>query len=146
MRGSLLLRRALRDAARGIWSAAEGDLMDLIGSSDLEQPEFNVALYTEDGTLLGIVDAWWQRAGVAAEVDSLEHHFKNSEDREATMERHNRIARRMVHLLHFTPRRITSDGGGVLNDLSIAIEEGARRPPLPIRGVPQRARAQRTSA
>jgi hypothetical protein len=140
VRGSLLLRRALRDAARGIWSAAEGDLMDLIRSSDLEQPEFNVALYAEDGTLLGIVDAWWQRAGVAAEVDSLEHHFKNSEDREATMERHNRIARRMINLLHFTPLRITSDGTGVLTDLRIAIAEGRRRPPLPIRGVPQRAR------
>ena len=33
-RGSAMLLRGLRDAARGIWSAAEGDLMDLIDRSD----------------------------------------------------------------------------------------------------------------
>jgi len=137
--GSLLLRRSLRDVARGIWSAAEGDLMDLIHTSDIEQPEYNVALYAEDGTPLGIVDAWWQRAGVAAEVDSLEHLFKNKEDREHTMERHNRITRRLVTLLHFTPLRIKSDGAGILDDLRIAIAEGRSRPPLPIHGEPKRA-------
>jgi hypothetical protein len=137
-RGSLLLRRSLRDAAQGIWSAAEGDLMDLIQASDLEQPEFNVALYAEDGTLLGIVDAWWQSAGVAAEVDSREFHFEK-QDWEDTLNRHNRITASLVHLMHFTPRAIKTDGFSVLDNLRVAISQGSRNPPLPIRAERWRA-------
>jgi hypothetical protein len=137
-RGSLLLRRSLRDAAQGIWSAAEGDLMDLIRASDLEQPEFNVALYAEDGTLLGVVDAWWQCAGVAAEVDSREFHF-DKEDWEDTLDRHNRITASLVHLMHFTPRTIKTNGSSVLDKLRLAISQGSRNPALPIRAEPQRA-------
>jgi hypothetical protein len=114
--GSALLLRSLRDAARGIWSAAEGDLMDLIDRSGLPQPEYNVALYAEDGTFLGIVDAWWQRAGVAAEVDSQEFHFLPQDWRE-TLKRHNRITKHRVQLMHFPPHRIKTDGPGVIGDL-----------------------------
>jgi hypothetical protein len=137
MQGSRLLNRSLRDVAYGIWSAAEGDLMDLIQASDLKQPEFNVALYAENGTMLGIVDAWWQRAGVAAEVDSREFHFE-SRDWENTLERHNRITASLVHLMHFTPSKIQTEGSGVLDKLRIAIAEGVRNPPLPIRARPWR--------
>jgi hypothetical protein len=136
-RGAALLRRGLRDAAKGIWSAAEGDLADLIGRSDLEQPQFNVALYAEDGTFLGVVDAWWKRAGVAAEVDSREFHFEE-DDWENTMQRHNRIIARRVQLLHFTPCRIKSDGASILTELGIAIAHGTRNPPLPIKSMPWR--------
>lgn len=131
-RGSALLLRGLRDAARGIWSAAEGDLMDLIQRSDLPTPEYNVALYALDGEFLGIVDAWWQRAGVAAEVESREFHF-SVQDWHDTMARHNRITKRRVQLLHFPPSQIKSDGGTVLADLRTAITEGLATSPLPIR-------------
>ncbi|MBV9451876.1 MAG: hypothetical protein JO345_38910 [Streptosporangiaceae bacterium] len=138
-RGSALLRRGLHDAARGIWSAAEGDLADLIEGSDLEKPEYNVALYAEDGTFLGIVDAWWKRAGVAAEVDSREFHFEEG-DREKTMARHNLIIARRVQLMHFTPKRIKCDGDGILYELRIAIAEGKSNPPLPITSAPWRTK------
>jgi hypothetical protein len=133
-RGSALLLRGLRYAARGIWSAAEGELMDLIRRSDLPEPEYNVALYAEDGEFLGIVDAWWGRAGVAAEVDSQEFHFTR-EDWLSTMERHNRITKRRVQLMHFAPTRLKSDGTRVLAELRVAITEGLAAPPLPIRAV-----------
>lgn len=136
VRGSGLLLRGLCDAATGIWSAAEGQFMTLIEGSDLPRPEYNVALFAPDGTLLGIVDAWWGRAGVAAEVDSQEFHFKR-EDWLDTMRRHNRITKHRVQLLHFPPTQITSDGAAVLADLRDAIAEGLAAPPLPIRAVPQ---------
>ncbi|HEX6522333.1 MAG TPA: hypothetical protein VF070_20350 [Streptosporangiaceae bacterium] len=135
--GSALLLRSLRDAARGIWSAAEGDLMDLIDQSDLPQPEYNVALYAADGTFLGIVDTWWQRAGVAGEVDSQEFHFLPQDWRE-TLKRHNRITKHRVQLMHFPPHRIKTDGTGVVGELRDAITSGLAAPPLPIRGVPKR--------
>lgn len=132
-RGSALLLRGLRDVATGIWSAAEGDLMNLIKRSDLPEPEYNVALYTADGTFLGIVDAWWQRAGVAAEVDSLEFHFKGKAWRN-TMRRHNRITKHGVELMHLPPADITVEGARILADLRDAIATGLAAPPLPIRG------------
>jgi hypothetical protein len=134
-RGSAILLQGLRDAARGIWSSAEGKLMNLIERSDLPQPEYNVALYAADGELLGIVDAWWERAGVAAEVDSQEFHFKR-DDWLGTMKRSNRITRRRVQLMHFAPYRVDTDKAGVIAELRDAIAEGLAAPPLPIRGVP----------
>jgi hypothetical protein len=137
-RGSLLLRRSLRDAAKGIWSAAEGDLLDLIARSDLPEPEYNVSLYAADGEFLGVVDAWWQRAGVAAEVDSTEYHL-SVEDKERTETRHNRITRHGVQVLHFSPKRIKASADAVLTDLRIAISSGSAAPPVPIRVIPHRA-------
>jgi len=136
-RGSALLLDGLRDASTGIWSAAEGKLMDLINRSGLPRPEYNVALYAPDGECLGIVDAWWQDAGVAAEVDSQEFHFSRG-DWNQTMKRHNRIAKHRVVLLHFAPWRITSEGGGVVGELRDAIAAGRIAPPPLVRAVPQR--------
>lgn len=134
-RGSALLLRGLRDAATGIWSAAEGELMSLIRRSTLPQPQYNVALYTEDGTFIGIVDAWWQRAGVAAEVESQEFHFSRDGWRN-TMARHNQITKHRVQLMHFPPAQIRADGAKVLADLRVAIDNGLAAPPIPIRAVP----------
>jgi hypothetical protein len=55
----------------------------------LTDPRMMRALAHPDGTFLGIPDAWWQRAGVAAEVDSREYHI-SPENQERTRKRHNR--------------------------------------------------------
>ena len=137
-RGTALLRQGHLDAAKGIWSAAEGQLMELIEQSGLPEPEYNVALYAPDGEFLGIVDAWWERAGVAAEVDSREFHFSD-EDWRDTMKRHNRLTKYRVQLMHFPPARIQTDGDAVLAELRSAIKTGLAAPPLQIRAVSQRA-------
>jgi hypothetical protein len=132
--GAALLRRALSDVAQDIWSAAEGDFLDLLKRSDLPEPEFNVAIYAEGGTLLGIVDAWWDRACVAAEVDSREYHsFKSGW--EETMDRHNRLSAR-IRLLHFPPKRIRTSGDRVIGDLRAAILDGLGNPPRAIKAIP----------
>jgi hypothetical protein len=38
--------------------------------------------------------------------------------------------------LHFPPKRIKADPAGVISDLRSAIEQGSRRPPLPITALP----------
>ena len=43
---------------------------NLILRSDLPRPVFNARLVDVDGTLIAVTDAWWQEAGVAAEIDS----------------------------------------------------------------------------
>ena len=134
-RGSRLLRIALHEVGNGIWSVAEGDLKDLIDRSDLERPEYNVALYAQDGTFLGIADVWWRRAGVVAEVDSVQYHL-SPDDYRRTTTRHNRMAAHGINVLHFLPASIKSDGETIVKNLADAIEAGMRNPPLPVIAIP----------
>jgi hypothetical protein len=141
--GAALLRRALADVSRDIWSAAEGDFLQLLQCSDLPAPELNVAIYGADGTMLGIIDAWWSRACVGAEVDSREFHSDEEGSGqhgrqsawEDTMDRHNRLSA-VIRLLHFSPARIRSDGNAVINALRAAIRDGLSVPPREITAIP----------
>ncbi|HTU72464.1 MAG TPA: hypothetical protein VMG38_02995 [Trebonia sp.] len=133
--GSRLFRAALADLSHGIRSEAERDLKLLIDRTDLPTPIYNARLYLCDGTFLGMVDAWWPRAGVGAEVDSRQYHM-GAGDYSATMARHNRIEGAGVHLFHFLPRDIRPLWPQLLATIRNAIIEGVRRPPLPIITVP----------
>lgn len=129
--GSRLYRMALREASAGSRSAAEGDFMALVGRSGLPEPMYNAELYTADGIFLGIADAWWQRAGVVAEVDSRQYHL-SPRDYERTVMRHNRMAASGINLLHFLPSTIKSNPSSVVANLRGAITSGTAQPPLPI--------------
>ena len=129
--GSRFYRMALRECSLGSWSAAEGDLMKLISKSGLEEPIYNAALYAADGTFLGIADAWWQRAGVVAEVDSRQYHL-SPHDYERTVLRHNRMAAHGINLLHFLPKTLKSDPSTVVANLRGAIKSGRAQAPLRI--------------
>jgi hypothetical protein len=127
--GSRLYRLALRECIAGSRSAAEGDLMMLIGRSDLAEPMYNAELYTADGTFLGIADAWWQRAGVVAEVDSRRYHLSPA-DYERTVMRHNRMAAHGINVLHFLPDTVKTEPSAVIRSLRGALRSGTARPPL----------------
>jgi hypothetical protein len=101
-RGSALLRAALEEVRDGIRSVPEGDLRVLLRRERVPMPMFNARLYDEEKTLIAVADAWWEDAGVAAEVDSREYHY-SVEDWQRTMRRHDRLVARGVLVLHFTP-------------------------------------------
>jgi hypothetical protein len=136
--GSRHLATAIAEVSEGIRSAAEADLRFLINKSDLEKPMYNPRLYAADGTFLAEPDAWWRRAGVAAEVDSRQYHL-SPDDHERTTLRHNRMAAQGITLLHFLPGTLRSKSPVVVRDLRAAIESGNRRSPLPITAVPPEA-------
>lgn len=133
--GSHLYRKALAEVSAGVRSAAEGDLKELIEGSGMEQPIYNATLYAADGTFLGVADAWWQRAAVAAEVDSREYHL-SPEDYARTTTRHNRMAEHGVNVLHFLPSTLKRDPSRVLANLRGAIQRGNAQPALPIITIP----------
>jgi hypothetical protein len=133
-RGSRALRAALEEVADGVASAAEGDLRRLIKSGRLPEPMYNPSLYL-GSEFLGRPDVWWRDAGVAGEVDSREWHL-SPEQWNRSMVRHDKLSAQGIIVLHFTPRRIRSEGPKVIEDLRSAIEAGQRRPVLPIRTVP----------
>lgn len=133
--GSRLFRAALAELGGGIRSEAERDLKFLIDRTDLPTPMYNARLYLRDGTFLGMVDAWWPRAGVGAEVDSRQYHM-DAKDYSETMARHNRIEGAGVHLFHFLPKDIKPMWPQFAASIRNAISEGTKRPPLPIITVP----------
>jgi hypothetical protein len=133
--GSGQFRSALAEVSEGIRSEAERDLKFCIGRSDLPVPMYNARLYLLDGTFLAMPDAWWPRAGVAGEVDSLRHHIL-AKDHEETMARRNRMEAADVRVLQFLPRDIKALWPVHYQDLREAIAKGTKRPPLPIIAVP----------
>jgi hypothetical protein len=135
MAGSALLREALAEVGDGVRSVAEADFRDLILRSGLPKPVFNARLFEADGTSIATVDAWWQEAGVAAEIDSRAYHL-GADDQDRTTERHDKLIAHGIFPLHFAPKRIRTDAPGIIRDIRQAIEQGLQRPPLAIKGLP----------
>jgi hypothetical protein len=129
--GSRYLARALAEVSDGARSNAEIRLHKLIDSSGIEKPLYNASLYTEDGIFIAKPDAWWQRAGVAGEVDSRQYHFRAADYRD-TQGRHNRMERYGINVQHWLPSMIHEEPRTVLDDIQGALETGRTRPPLPV--------------
>lgn len=107
----------------------------MILRSDLPKPVFNAQLFDADGMFIATVDAWWQEAGVAVEIDSRAYHLAAG-DQDRTTNRHDELLAHGVFPLHFAPKRIKTDGPGVITQIRRAIEKGQQRPPLAIKGLP----------
>jgi hypothetical protein len=137
-------RSVLAEVADGIRSTAEGDLRDLIKAARLPTPLFNPSLYAGD-TFIAKPDAWWPDAGVSAEVDSRQWHL-SPEAWERTMNRHDLMGEFGIIPLHFSPRKIRHEPTEVIQRIKGALENGLKRPPLPIRTIPcPAARADRVN-
>jgi hypothetical protein len=128
---SARLRQVLGEAVAGIQSVAEGDFLDLIKRARLPVPMFNARLYAADGTFIARADAWWPKAGVAAEVDSKEWHLKPA-DWAQTMHRHARMTSYGILVLHFTPGQIRTDPATVVAALTDTLRAGAARQLPPV--------------
>jgi hypothetical protein len=102
----------------------------------LPRPIFNARLYAADGTFIATVDAWWEKAGVAAEIDSRAYHLAAA-DQDRTTERHNRLIAYGIFPLHFAPKRMRTDAAGIVREIGQAIDKSLQRPPLPVKGLPQ---------
>jgi very-short-patch-repair endonuclease len=133
VQGSALLRIAVADVYAGTRSNPEADLHDLIRRAKLPTPEFNPRLYAHE-EFIGSPDAWWQYAGVAAEVDSHEYHL-SPEDHDRTAARDTRMKKYGINVLHFTPRQIRTQPAEVIAAIKTALAAAAFLPPVPIRAV-----------
>jgi hypothetical protein len=135
VRQSALLREAIAEIGDNVRSVAEADFRALILRSKLPRPMFNAQLFDAAGRFVAMVDAWWQRAGVAAEVDSRAYHL-SADDQDYTTERHDELAAHGIIPLHFAPRLVRTAGPGVIAKIARTVEHGLRRPPLRITAIP----------
>jgi very-short-patch-repair endonuclease len=96
----------------------------------MPMPVFNARLYA--GTsLIAVADAWWEEAGVVAEVDSRAYHY-SAEDWQKTMQRHDRLVTHGVLVLHFAPAQIWAAPQEVAEQIRAALVAGQKRPRLAI--------------
>jgi hypothetical protein len=138
VKGSALFREALAEVGDGVRSVAEADFRLLVLRSGLPRPVFNAQLFDADGIFIATVDAWWQEAGVAAEIDSRAYHLAAA-DQDRTAERHDKLTAHGILALHFAPKRVKTDAPGIVSELQSAIDKGIARPRLPITAVRQAA-------
>jgi very-short-patch-repair endonuclease len=134
--GSARLRLVLGEIAEGVRSVAEADLRVLIKRERLPDPMYNARLLA-DGTFIASPDAWWPRAGVAAEVDSREWHL-SPQDWERTLARHARMSAHGIIVLHFPPARLRTEPRAVAAEIRSALAAGRDRPALNIKALPTR--------
>lgn len=126
-RGSALPRRVLAEIGDGVHSAAEAWARQLIGKTDLPKPQWNARIRLADGTLLGIVDAWWDEVGLAWEIDSYEFHLSPRMYAD-TLERGARLAAAGIAVVRTLPSRIRRDPRRVVDELTRAYQHAAARP------------------
>lgn len=128
--GSKWFRDALAEASEGVRSVAEADLKRAIVRSRMETPMYNPRLYliADDGTFtfLAQPDAWWQRACVAAEVDSLQYHFK-ANDYDKTLDRHNSMEAAGIQVLHFLPGNIKRNQDTIIATIAGTLQTAGQR-------------------
>jgi len=132
LRNAAALRAIMAEVIEGAMSVAEADLMHLIKRSSLPTPLYNPRLYV-NGDFLAKPDAWWEDAGVVAEVDSRQWHL-SPDAWEQTMRRHDRMGAAGITVLHFSPNQIRNDPGFVVRTIQGAL--GAGRPLPWIKTVP----------
>jgi hypothetical protein len=141
--GSALFSEALTDVADGIRSAAEGDLKDLLATSELPMPLFNPELFDGD-TFVARPDAWWPEFGIALEVDSHEWHM-SPQDHTRTVERQTQMGKYSIVVLRFTPRQIRAEPAKVIASIRDALESARGRPladaTMNLRTIPAAAKA-----
>ncbi len=126
-RGSALLREVIREMSVGVRSAAEGDLRDLIRAAGLPEPLWNVALYTEAGEFVALVDGYFEDAGVIIEYNSAEFH-SDLLDWEWTQERQMKLGAYGLIALPITKRRLRVDRAGLIAQLGDAVRNASSRP------------------
>jgi hypothetical protein len=120
--GSLLPRRAVEDMVAGARSAPEAEFRDLVLQSDvLPEPEWNARIVAADGFLIAIADAWWKRARMIAEINSMEHHLYG-ETWVATMRRQERLAAEGILVVPIPPSRIRTYPSAVVRNLERTYE------------------------
>ena len=130
--GSALVRRAIGEVASGARSAPEAEVLREIAASSLPQPHWNQHVYSASGEWLACVDAWWRAFNTVLEIDSKEWHLAPN-DWLRTLERHERLTRHGLLVIHIAPLQFRRDPSGFISRLAETLAVGATLPAARVR-------------
>lgn len=68
-------RAVLKEVQAGVRSVPEAELRAVLAGHGVPAPRWNVAVRHDDGSIIAVVDALWERERVIVEVDSMEWHL-----------------------------------------------------------------------
>jgi hypothetical protein len=133
-----LANHVLEEITDGARSAPEAQLRALIlGCATLPPVLWNPVLIGPSGARLPSPDAYVPDAGIAIEVDSVQHH-SSGEDFQRTLDRGNELSRHGIVVLHFTPAEIRRSSRRVLRVVEAAVRERMLNPVVvPVTAVPR---------
>jgi len=136
-----LAREVVLEIQDGVRSPAEAWARRVLGRSGLPAPQWNVALHSEDGRGLGVVDAWWDDAGLAWEIDSLAWHMSPAEHDRDTRKQSALVAVG-IPVVRTRPYRLKLEPAAVVAELRAAHQSAARHPRPRVRAALWRPPAQ----
>lgn len=109
-------RRVIEEIGAGIRSAAEGDVYNVLRGTDVPMPEWNVSLYSPDGTFLCTPDGWWDDLALALEIDSMEWHL-SPELYKRTQATQRLLAQMGIPILPWAPGDVAKNPEGFLSSV-----------------------------
>ena len=127
-------RAVLRDVGAGVRSAAERDAKTVWRRSGLPEPFWNAPVYAQNGSFLGIADAWWDDVALAWEINSIAWHLQ-PQDYAREQSRTARFTAAGVPVLPTLPKRLTHDAAAVIRELQDAYRHASSRPRPSVRAV-----------
>lgn len=98
-------RAVLEEVRAGIRSVPEAELRAVLARHGVATPRWNAAIRHDDGSVIAVVDALWERERVVVEVDSVEWHL-GPEQYRATQRRQRVLVAAGWTVLSVAPRDI----------------------------------------
>ncbi|MEV6611521.1 hypothetical protein [Kutzneria sp. NPDC051319] len=136
-RGSAAPRAALRSVSDGVVSLTEALARRVARGAALPMPRWNVPLRDVAGSLLGVVDAWWDDVALAWEVGT--HHFRLGHTDPSPGYASPALTSAGVIIVRTPASRLRSDPTGVRRDLVQAFHRAADRVRPPVHALSDRA-------
>jgi hypothetical protein len=125
--GSAAPRIALRAVSDGVVSFSAGLARRLTRGTPLPAPRWKVPIRDVNGTLIAVVDAWWDDVALAWEIDT------GPDPQDA------RLAAAGVVVLRTSAERLRSNPDGVRQDLVQAFHQATDRLRPPVHGLSDRS-------
>ena len=130
-RGNALAHLVLDEVTTQTRALAEACAHQLLVGSGLPPPRWNYPVSDRDGTLLGVVDAWWDDVGLAWDLASYQFH-PTPTDLAETVRRSARLTAAGIVVLHTLPVRLRQEPAVVLDELRQGHHHAAERPRPPV--------------
>lgn len=126
-RGTALPRRMLAEIDDKVRSVAQGWAKRLVQHVGLPLPAWRVPITSANGSHVATADAWWDKVGLAWEVDSYAFDL-TAADAKAALRRAARLTACGVLVVHTPPTQLRDEPNAVAKLLRSAYEQASARP------------------
>jgi hypothetical protein len=121
-RGTAAIRALLAGREHEVVPVTHGLAKRVLRQAPLPPPRWQVDLHTQDGTRVGVADAWWPEAGLAWSLGTQQHPLPKTDPATAA------LAEQGITVLHTNPTHLRTDPDTVIAELVAAFTYATRNP------------------